>query len=67
MQSSYCHLTDDKIVKEHEKRPFLNKALLLTLKVNSEQQISHMEPNSAVCVNFSGANWYLRDKNAILS
>lgn len=26
MRSSYCHLTDDKIVKEHEKRPFLNKA-----------------------------------------
>lgn len=42
-------------------------ALLLTLKVNSKQQLSHMEPDSAVCVNFSGANGYLRDENSVLS
>lgn len=40
---------------------------MLTLEVNSEKQLPHMEPDSAVCVNFSGANGYLWDKNTILS
>lgn len=54
MHSSYCHLTEDKIVKEHEKGHSWIKltkdiALLLTLKVNSEQQLPHMEPDSSLC------------------
>lgn len=42
-------------------------AFLLTLKVNSEQELSHMEPDSAACIKVPGEDGYVSDRNAVLN
>lgn len=75
MHSSYCHLTDDKNLKENGKKTIIlewsnNKShcvFCLPLKVNSEQDQSHMERDPASCIKVSRDDGYVSDRNTVLS